>query len=215
MSDSSIRQDVLDELEFEPSIDANDIGVMVENGIVTLTGHVPTYSQKLAAERAVARIKGVRGIAQEIEVRHNLGQGTSDEEIAARVLETLKWSTVVPEGKITVKVERGWVTLSGKLDWFYQRAGAENAVRDLRGVTGITNNIVLKPRVSPLDVKKNLEDALRRSAELEADGIRVKVAGNKVTLEGRVKTWRDRRLAERAAWAASGVTAVEDHLTVG
>ena len=215
MSDSSIRQDVLDELEFEPSIDANDIGVMVENGIVTLTGHVPTYSQKLAAERAVARIKGVRGIAQEIEVRHNLGQGTSDEEIAARVLETLKWSTVVPEGKITVKVERGWVTLSGKLDWFYQRAGAENAVRDLRGVTGITNNIVLKPRVSPLDVKKNLEAALRRSAELEADGIRVKVAGNKVTLEGRVKTWRDRRLAERAAWAASGVTAVEDHLTVG
>ena len=215
MSDSSIRQDVLDELEFEPSIDANDIGVMVENGIVTLTGHVPTYSQKLAAERAVARIKGVRGIAQEIEVRHNLGKGTSDEEIAARVLETLKWSTVVPEGKITVKVERGWVTLSGKLDWFYQRAGAENAVRDLRGVTGITNNIVLKPRVSPLDVKKNLEAALRRSAELEADGIRVKVAGNKVTLEGRVKTWRDRRLAERAAWAASGVTAVEDHLTVG
>jgi osmotically-inducible protein OsmY len=215
MKDGTLRQDILDELEFEPSIDANDIGVAVEDGIVTLSGHVPNYSQKQAVERAVARVKGVRGIAEEIQVRYPGGPKTSDDEIAKRAVDTLKWSTVVPDDRVQVKVQDGWVTLTGKLDWNYQKTGAADAVLGLKGVTGISNQIELVPRVSAGDVKKRIEDALKRSAHVEANAIRVDVAGNKVTLNGHVKAWSERKLVEQAAWATPGVTMVSDQLAVG
>ena len=215
MSDSALRQDILDELEFEPSIDANDIGVAVEDGVVTLTGHVPNFGQRQAVERVVARVKGVRGIAQEIEVRYPGGAGTSDDEVAKRVLDTLKWSTMVPDGKVQVKVQDGWVTLTGKLEWNYQRAGAADAIRDLQGVTGITNRIELSPRPSSIDVKKRIEDALRRSAEVEGKRIQVDVAGNKVILRGNVRALSERSVVEQAAWATPGVHMVDDRLTIG
>ena len=215
MSDSSLRQDILDELEFEPSIDANDIGVAVEDGIVTLSGHVPNYSQKQAVERAVARVKGVRGIAEEIEVRYPGGSGVADDEIARRVLDTLKWGNQVPDGKVQVTVQKGWVTLTGKLDWNYQKTGASGAIRDLKGVTGITNSIELKSGVTSVDVRKRIEEALKRSAEVEARDIKIDVAGDKVTLKGRVKTWNERWLVEDTAWATPGVSHVSDELVVG
>ena len=215
MNDSALRQDILDELEFEPSIDANDIGVAVEDGVVTLSGHVPNFSQRQAVERVVARVKGVRGIAQEIEVRFLGGPGTSDDEIAKRVLDTLKWSTLVPDGKVQVKVQDGHVTLSSKLEWNYQKTGAADAVRDLKGVTGITNLIELSPRPSSIDVKKRIEEALRRNAEVEGKHIQVDVAGNKVILRGNVKAWNERSVVEQAAWATPGVHTVDDRLTIG
>lgn len=215
MNDSALRQDILDELEFEPSIDANDIGVAVEDGVVILSGHVPNFSQRQAVERVVARVKGVRGIAQEIEVRYPGGPGTSDDEIAKRVLDTLKWSTLVPDGKVQVKVQDGHVTLSGKLEWNYQKTGAADALRDLKGVTGITNLIELSPRPSSIDVKKRIEDALRRNAEVEGKHIQVDVAGNKVILRGNVKAWSERSVVEQAAWATPGVHTVDDRLTIG
>ena len=215
MNDSTLRQDILDELEFEPSIDANDIGVTVEDGIVTLTGHVPNYRQKRAAERVVARVKGVRGIAEEIVVRPPYGSGVADDEIAKRAVETLRWSTIIPDEKVQVKVQDGWVTLTGMLDWNYQKTGAADAIRDLKGVTGVTNQIELTPRVTSVDVKKRIQDALKRSAEVEAQGINVDVASSKVTLKGHVKTWNERKLVRETAWATPGVAYVSDQLTVG
>lgn len=216
MKDSELRQDILDELEFEPSIDANDIGVTVEDGIVTLTGHVPYYSQKMAVERLVSGLKGVRGIAEEIEVRYPGGaSGMADDEVAARVVNRLKWSTLIPDGKVQVKVQKGWVTLSGKLDWNYQKVGAADAIHDIKGVVGISNEIELVPRVSSVDVKKRIENALKRNALLESDGIKVDVTGNKVTIKGRVKAWSERKLVEQAVWATPGVTTVSDQLMIG
>ena len=216
MSDTTLRQDILDELEMEPSIDAADIGVAVEDGVVTLTGHVPTFSQKATVENLVARIKGVRGIAEELEVRYRGTVSNSDDEIAKRAANSLQWSTAVPDGKVQVKVHKGWVTLTGTVDWNFEKVAAANAVRGLQGVTGITNNIAIKPRpmISSLDVKKRIEDSLKRSAELEAKSIRVDVEGGRVTLGGHVKAWSERRLVEDAAWATPGVTAVDDRLTI-
>lgn len=215
MNDSTLRQQILDELRYEPSIDENDIGVAVEDGIVTLTGHVPNYSQKAAVTRAVGRLKGVRGIADEIQVRYPGTSGTSDDEIAKRVLDTLRWNVVVPEDKVQVKVQKGLVTLSGKVAWHYQKTAAADAVRDLHGVTAITNLIEVHSPPSSIDVKKHIEDALRRNAELEAKAIRVDVLGDKVVLKGSVRAWNDRTVAERAAWGTPGVRAVEDQLTIG
>ncbi len=214
MKDSAIRRDIIDELEFEPYIDANDIGVAVEDGIVTLTGHVPNYSQRQAVERAVSRIKGVRAIAQEIQVRYPGTPGTSDDEIARRVVNTLKWSALVPDDRLHVKVQDGWVTLTGNLEWNYQKEGAGDAIRHIEGVRGVNNFITLAPKPASLDVKKRIEEALRRYAEVEADKIQVVVAGNKVTLKGTVRAYGERSAVEEAAWATPGVQSVEDRLTV-
>lgn len=215
MSDNALRQFILDELEFEPSIDAADIGVAVDGGIVTLTGHVPSYPQKLAVEQAVLRIKGVKGIAEEIQVRYHSGDGLHDDEIARRIVDMFKWSTLVPDGHVQVKVQHGWATLSGSLDWAYEKRGALDIVHGTRGVTGITDLIELKPRVTAKDVKAQIDAALHRAADLEGRSIKVTVAGDKVKLEGTVKTWHDRAMAERAAWSAPGVIEVQDLLLVG
>jgi osmotically-inducible protein OsmY len=214
MDDLSLRQNILDELEWEPSVDAANIGVAVKNGVATLTGHVSSFPQKLTVERLVGRIKGVKGYAEEIEVRLPGTVAASDDEIAQRAVNSLRWSTVVPDGKVQVKVQNGWITLTGALDWNYQKLGASDAVRNLEGVIGVSNLIELKSRVSSIDVRKHIQDALNRSAQLEASAIHVDVSGNKVTLAGNVKAWFERGIAERAAWATPGVTAVEDRLTI-
>jgi osmotically-inducible protein OsmY len=216
MNDGTLRQDIIDELDFEPSIDAADIGVAVENGIATLTGHVSTYAQKLTVEDVVRRVKGVKGFAQEIEVRPFGTHRTADDEIAKRAVNTINWNTSVPDGVVQVKVQDGWITLTGKVEWQYQKTAAANAVCDLAGVVGVSNQIEIKQRASTFDVKKRIEDALKRNAEIEAQAIKVNVMdGGKVRLEGRVHAWSERSAAERAAWSAPGVHAVEDRLTIG
>lgn len=214
MDDLSLRDSVLKELEFEPSLDAAHIGVAVDDGVVTLTGHVDSYAEKLTAERVVQRVKGVRGIAQNLDVRFRSDKKTSDDEIAKRALDIIAWDTTVPDEKVHVRVQKGWITLSGDVDWYFQRDAAEAAVRKLSGVTGITNAIMVKPQVRPADIKKRIEDALKRNAELEAEQIRVTVSGSHVTLQGKVKAWHERTVAERAAWATPGVSVVEDRLAL-
>jgi osmotically-inducible protein OsmY len=214
MLDKTLRQTIIDALDFDPGLDSADIGVAVENGVVTLTGHVPTFDEKLTAEDLVKRIKGVRGIAQEIEVRPAGTHRTADDEIAKRALNVIRWNTTIPDEHIQVKVQKGWVTLTGKVEWQYQKNAAASAVRGLSGVTGVSNMIEIRPRAEATDIRKRIEDAFKRDAELEAQSIRVDVHDGRVTLEGHVKVWADRQAAERAAWSAPGVTAVEDRITL-
>jgi osmotically-inducible protein OsmY len=216
MSELQLRQDVLDELEFEPSINAAHIGVAAENGVVTLSGHVSTYAEKTTAVAAARRVRGVRAIADEIEVRYPSGKKTADDEIAKRAVDILGWDTMVPSGAIQVTVRDGSLILTGKVDWYYQKKAAEDAVRKLSGVRGVVNNIEIKPHVKAEDVKRKIEDALKRHAEVEAKAIRVTVTGNdKVLLEGKVDNWDERFAVENAAWSAPGVRSVEDRLAIG
>lgn len=215
MRDTELRDTVERALDFEPSIDSADIGVAVEDGVVTLTGHVKTYAQKFTAERVVQGVAGVRGIAQEIEVRDGTGKQPADDEIAERALNSIAWDVTVPSDKIKVKVQKGWVTLTGKVDWYFQRVAAEHAVRKLVGVLGVSNEIVIQPTIKASDVKRRIEDALKRSAEVEAGAVTISVNHNKVTLEGKARSWAERGAIERAAWAAPGVASVDDRLVVG
>jgi osmotically-inducible protein OsmY len=215
MSDTAIRQNIIDELDFEPSVKAAHIGVSVDSGVVTLSGHVCSYAEKLAAERAAKRVKGVRAIAQEIEVRYPNDLKTADDEIAKRAVNILAWSAVVPKDAVQVKVQDGWVTLSGKLDWQFQRTAAETEIRRLSGVAGVINSITIKSHVQSADVKRKIEDALKRSAEVEAQSIRVSLLGDgKVALDGEVHDWQERDAVSLAAWSAPGVVSVEDRLTI-
>jgi osmotically-inducible protein OsmY len=214
MNDLQLRQDVLDELEYDPSFDAADIGVATENGDVTLTGHVRSYSEKMAAEAAVRRVKGVRAIAQEIEVRYPGDPKTSDDQIARRALDILAWDAAVPHEALTLKVEQGLVSLGGEVGWNFQRNAAEAAVRRLHGVRGVVNGIIIKPKVRAADIQQKIESALKRHAEVEARQIEVLVADDKVTLRGKVDNWDERDAVELAAWSAPGVKSVVDHLTI-
>ena len=215
MSDLTLRQEILDELEWESSVDAAHIGVAVDNGIATLSGHVSSYTEKLAAERAVTRVKGVTAIAENIEIRYPAAKRTADDQIAKRVVDIINWQVSVPSDRIKVKVEKGWVTLSGEVDWHFQKVDAEKSVRRLSGVMGIANLIGLKPRVEAKDVKKRIEEALKRNAEIEAQNIRVIVQGGKVTLDGKVDSWAERQRVENTVWSAPGVLSVDDRLSVG
>lgn len=214
MDDRKLRQDVIDELDFEPSIDAANIGVAVDAGVAILTGHVSTYAQKAAVDAVVRRVKGVKGIAEEIEVRLFGASLTADDEIAKRALNTIAWNTLIPANAITVEVRKGWVTLQGKVEWQYQRQAAAKAMHTLAGVIGVNNQIEVSPKAATADVKKRIEEALKRNAEVEARKINVDVADGRVTLEGKVEAWTERYAAERAAWAAPGVRSVIDHLRV-
>lgn len=214
MSDLSLRQSIMDELEFQPDIDAANIGVTVDNGVVTLTGHVKSYAQKISAERAVKSIKGVRAVAEEIQVRPMKDAGTADDAIASRALNILSWSSDIPEQDIKVIVQNGWITLEGEVDWQYQKETAEMAVRKLSGVVGVDNRLVLRPQVNVDDIQRRIEEALKRNAEVDAKGIHIKVEGDVVKLEGKVHLWRERQIAERAAWSVPGVRQVDDHLRI-
>ena len=213
-SDLELMKNVAEELKFEPSVDEKGIGVAVTNGVVTLTGTVPSFADKFAAERAVERVGGVRALADDLEVKLTSAASRSDTDIAVAVVNALKWDMEVPDDQITVKVVNGWVTLEGHAAWHFQKAAAERAVRFLAGVKGITNLIAIKPTVSPADVMTRIEDAIKRSAELDAKRVKVEADGSKVTLRGTVRSWAERKEAERAAWAASGVTQVDDKITV-
>lgn len=215
MNDLSLRDDVLDELDFEPSLDASNIAVMARDGVVTLTGHVPSYAEKLAAERATWRVHGVKAIAQEIEVVLPGGKKLGDDDIARRALSILAWDVLAPADRIHVKVSDGWVTLSGEVPWNYQREAAEADMRKLSGVTGVSNDILVKPRVQAGDVRKSILDALKRHAEVEAERIKVDVRDNgTVAIEGRVDDWEERQAVERAAWSAPGVREVENRVRI-
>ena len=182
---------------------------------MTLSGHVASYAEKLAAVTATRRIRGVRAIADEIEVRHPSDKKRSDDEIAKRAIVILDWDTVVPSGAVQVIVRGGWVTLTGKVDWQYQKKAAEECVRKLSGLQGVLNNIEIRPHVKAQDVKQKIESALKRHAEVEANGIRVIVRDNdKVLLEGTVGNWDERYAVENAAWSAPGVKSVEDRLAI-
>ncbi len=215
MTDAILKQDIIDELEFEPSLDATHIAVSVSDGTVTLSGHVRSYTEKCNAEAVVKRMKGVRAIAQEIEVRPAGSHLTADDEIARRAADVLRWHATVPREAVQVKVEDGWITLTGKVNWNYERSAAETAMRNLVGVRGVLNQIQIAPKATVADVRQRIVASLKRDAELEAQRITVQVADHKVTLEGKVRTWAEREAAERAAWSAEGVTSLVDHIKVG
>jgi osmotically-inducible protein OsmY len=212
-SDNNIRDDVLLELKWDPKISsASDIAVAVKEGVVTLSGFVPTYWDKDAAEKAAKRVYGVKGIANDIRV-NPLGQRT-DPEIARDAVRELERHISIPGDKIKITVKEGWVTLEGTVDWEFQKKLAQSAVKKLKGVTGVTNNIQIKPNATPNEVKAKIEQALRRSAELDARRISVEVEGSTVKLHGGVRSWAERETAERAAWSAPGTTVVENHIVV-
>jgi osmotically-inducible protein OsmY len=210
--DLVLQQRVIDEMEFEPSVNAAHIGVSVRDGVVTLSGHVDSFVEKFAAERTARRVKGVKAVAQELDVRLPGDRRTADEEIAARAVKLLNWDALVPHDRIGVKVEHGIVTLSGEVDWHFQRAEAESDVRKLGGVRSVINDIVVAPKLSAEDVREKINAALERNAEVEAAKVTVSVSGSKVTLAGRVDAWTEREAIERAAWSAPGVTEVEDRI---
>jgi osmotically-inducible protein OsmY len=213
--DVQLRHDVLDELEWEPSLDAAEIGVTAREGVVTLTGAVPSYTEKITAERVTKRIQGVKGIANDIEVRLPGTAERTDSDIARAAVEALTWKSSVPANRIKVLVKNGWVTLEGQVDWQYQKDAAFAAVDHLVGVKGVTNTILLKkPRVSATEVKTRIEAAFRRSAELDAQKVRVETRDGKVILRGDVHSWSERQEAERTAWAAPGVTQVENLIAI-
>ncbi len=214
-SDLQLQQHVYDELEFEPSVNAAHIGVSVDNGVVTLTGHVSSYPEQLAVVQAVQRVKGVRAIAQNMEVRLPRDVTTKDDEIAAQAIDVLRWDITVPDDRIHISVRNGVVTLSGEVYWHYQRKGAEESVRKLRGVVGVENQIAIKPQAPATYIRQEIENALKRNAEIEAKAIRVTVQeGGKVLLEGNVRDFKERDAVERIALRAPGITSVDNHLAI-
>jgi osmotically-inducible protein OsmY len=214
MTDKDLKLQVENALGWEPSIDATDIGVSVQDGVVTLRGTVRSYSEKLMAERAALRVFGARAVANDLVIHLASESARTDTDIAHAALSALKWNTAVPDERITVTVKGGQVTLNGTVDWQYQKDAAGRAVRDLTGVVAVINLIGLQPRVNAADVRDKIEAALRRSAEIDARRINVTAMDGKVILSGNVHSWAERREAERAAWAAPGVNRVDDRLAI-
>lgn len=212
--DRKIQQDVIAELDFDPSLDASHIGVAAYDGAITLTGHVASYAEKLAAERAAFRVRGVRAVAQELEVHLPSDRKTADDEIAERVARILKWDTAVPDDKIHARVENGIVTLTGEVPWQYQRSAAERAVQRLTGIVNVFSRITVRQPVSVGDVRGRIEDALRRRAELDSARINVAESDGAVTLEGYVHDVGEINEAVRATWSAAGVSSVINHLRI-
>lgn len=213
-TDEDLKQDVLDELEWEPSINATQIGVTAKNGIVTLSGHVDTYGEKLAAEKAAKRVSGVKAVVEEIDVKIPGRDTRTDEDIAQMALNNLKWNTTVPDDRVLLKVEGGWITMEGTVDWNYQKDAAKRAIEHLAGVRGVTNRIQVRSTAHPRDVKEKIRKAFERNATIDAGNVTVQVEGHKVVLSGSVQSWAEKRQAENAAWSAPGVTNVENNIRI-
>jgi osmotically-inducible protein OsmY len=213
-TDSQLQSDVIAELAWEPSIHSEDIGVEVKGGVVTLAGHVGTYAEKLHAERAAMRVFGVKALAVEVDVRIAGISARTDSDIARTVENVLQWTTFLPKDSVKIKVEGGWVTLSGEVSWEYQRKAAVDAVRYLMGVKGLSDSIVIKPALSAPLVKADIEAALKRRAHKDSNSISVSVNGSDVTLSGSVHNWSDRDLATHTAWGTPGVRNVINNTTL-
>jgi len=213
-SDLKLKDDILDELDFEPSIDETDIGVIVKNGIVTLTGHVNSYIEKRAAERAATRVKGVKAVVEEIDVNFPSNFNKTDVEIAEATVNALKWNTIVPSQAVSVKVENGIVFLDGQLDWQYQKTSAKDAISSLLGVKSVVNRITLKSPVKTSEVKSQIKKALERAARIDANNISVEANEHEVILKGEVHSWAEKEEAFRAAYKAPGVWTVKNKIIV-
>jgi osmotically-inducible protein OsmY len=214
MTDKELKVHVQNALDWDPSVDASDIGISADEGVVTLRGNVASYPEKVAAERDVLRLYGVKAVANDLAVHLGDLFARTDTEIAHAAVAALKWNAVVPKDAITVTVANGWLTLMGAVDWQFQRDAAYRTVRDLTGVKGVTNSVAVKAHVKSTDVRDKIEAAFKRSAEIDARRVNVTTLDGKVILSGNVHSWFERQEAERAAWAAPGVTQVEDRLTI-
>ena len=214
-TDAQVQQDVLAELKWEPSVNAAKIGVEVKDGIVTLAGHVDSFAEKWDAERAAQRVAGVTALTTEIDVALPGSSKRNDVDIARSAESALQWTTFLPKDSVKILVENGWITLSGSVDWEYQRQSASAAVRYLMGVTGVSDQIAIKPRATAGAVKSDIEAALKRHAQADAQKVAVSVSGGNVTLSGQVPTWSERDMARNSAWSTPGVKSVVDNMTVG
>ena len=213
-TDEQIQTDVLEELKWDTRVRPNEIGVAVKDGIVTLTGWVDSYLKKMAAEEAAHRVPGVKAVANDIEVRLPGFAERTDTDLAAAVLNALRWDAAIPTGKVDVTVSQGWVTLKGEVDYAFQKRDAERAVRRLSGVKGVSNLIVVKSQVFPSDLKQQIERALVRNAETDARNITIEVEGSKVILRGTVRSYAEKQAAAETAWSAPGVTEVENRIVI-
>jgi len=213
-TDSELKQDVLDELKWEASVNEPGIGVAVKDGIVSLSGVVNTYAEKMAAEKAAKRVLGVKAVVENVEVKISGDNKRTDVEIAQVALNNLKWDTMVPKKDIFVKVENGWITLEGKVDWNYQKEAAKNAVQYLFGVRGVSNLIEIKTPIQSDLVKESIKKTFERNAIIDAEKINVRVEGHKVFLTGTVQSWDEQKQANEAAWSAPGVWQVENNLEI-
>ena len=211
-TDSQLQHDVIEELKWEPRVDHSHIGVAAKDQVVTLTGHVPSFAEKIAAEKAARRVFGVRAVAQEVEVRFPSDPKTADDEIAQRILDIFRWDITIPHERLMVKVEHGRVTLSGHVDWNFEKAAAFKAASRIGGVVAVSNLIGVKPRASTHDIRERIMAAFKRSSAIDSSAIAIEVDGGVVRLTGRVKGWNERKVAENAAWSAPGVTEVEDEI---
>ena len=213
-TDTQLRDDIQAELTWAPDVKSSDIGVIVKDGVVTLTGHLSSYAEKYAVERAAQRVYGVKALAIELTVKLPFDNQRTDADIAMAAERALEWNVLVPDDKIHPMVEKGWLTLNGEVEWDYQRSAAESAVCNLMGVTGVSNLVKVKPKVSPADIEKKIHDALSRQADREARQLAITVSGSQVTLRGTVHSWTERDAVQGAAWATPGVTVVVNDLLV-
>jgi osmotically-inducible protein OsmY len=211
-TDEQIQQDVFAELKWDARLQPNEIGVIVKDGVVTLTGWVDSYLKKWTAEDVAHRAGGVKAVANDIEVK--LSGERTDPDIAAAAIRAVEWDSAVPSDKLQITVSKGWVTLKGEVEWQYQREDAERVVRRLGGVKGVSNLIMVKPRTTASDLKKKIEDSLLRSAQLDANRLTVEVQGPKAILRGTVRSWAEKEEAERVAWSAPGIASVESRITL-